>query len=82
MNGERYLVRMGGAPGDDAAQFHFIVGHRADLDQFGLDNIGFSHEPSASHELCPCRGGADHRVVWSVQPAYAAKVADDPVIAI
>src|SRR5580658_2974837 len=40
---------MGRAPDDDAVQFHFIVGHGADLNQFGFDGLGVSHEPSASH---------------------------------
>src|SRR5580704_14380415 len=50
VKGERYLVRVRGAPNDDAVQFHFIVDHRADLNQFGFDYVGFSHEPSAAHE--------------------------------
>jgi hypothetical protein len=49
MQRKRYLVRMSSAPGNDGAQFHFIIRQCADLNQFGFYLFRLSHETSASH---------------------------------
>jgi hypothetical protein len=47
MNRERDFVRMRGAPDDDPVQLGFFVAKRCDLNQFFLNNIGFSHPGSS-----------------------------------
>ena len=42
-NGESYLIRVGGSPGDDAFELSGVVLDGANFDEFLFYNLGISH---------------------------------------
>lgn len=83
------FVGMHRTPGDDALQLDAIIGHRADLHEFGFDDVCLPHIPFSMAHAAKARLAAGPQGYGAPAPCVAARldqeiqeIADRPGVAL